>query len=265
MAAVVGPTAGGIIADNWGWRWVFFVNLPVGIFAGILLWFFVPAGGRRNDATTRIHKPLDYAGAATLSLFSAALMLALVWGGDETVGWAGALTIGAFAVSVLGLAGFVFVESRAADPIVPLSSFRNRTFTFMIISIFMMGGSLYAVVTYLPLFVQSVLGASATESGAITTPLMLAVVVGSGAAGFLVGSRIKRYKPVAIFASVLLVIAVGLMATLNQNSSQLLVILYMIIFGLGIGITFPLYNLVAANSMEKSYLGVALSLITFFR
>ena len=81
---------------------------------------------------------------------------------------------------------------------------------------------------------------------------MLAVVVGSGAAGFLVGSRIKRYKPVAIFASVLLVIAVGLMATLNQNSSQLLVILYMIIFGLGIGITFPLYNLVAANSMEKA-------------
>jgi EmrB/QacA subfamily drug resistance transporter len=264
LAAVFGPTLGGFITDHLSWRWVFYVNVPVGIMAAVLLFANVPASGRRT-VTQPGKGSADYLGALTLTVFATALMLGFIWAGDAAMGWTAAPTLGAFSVALAGLMGFLVAERRAADPIVPLPTFRNRTFTVSVLTSLLTGGAMLATLSYLPLFVQGVLGASATDSGAVTTPMMIALVIGTTTAGRLVGRRVQHYKWMALFAGAAMVAGTALMTTLDAGSGQWPVILYMIIFGLGLGISFPLYTIAVAASMEPRYLGVSIALLTFFR
>src|SRR5690349_12436473 len=219
LAAVLGPTLGGLITDHLSWRWVFYINVPVGIAAAILLFANVPASGRRN-ATQRGAGGVDYLGAVTLTVFATALMLGFIWGGDATLGWTAGQTLGTFGVALLGLIGFLVAERRAADPIVPLPAFRNRTFTVSVLTSMLTGGAMLATLSYLPIFVQGVLGSSATDSGAVTTPMMIALVIGSTIAGRTVGRRVQRYKGMALFAGAAMVAGTALMTTLDAGSSQ---------------------------------------------
>lgn len=264
LASVIGPTLGGFITDNLDWRWVFYVNLPVGILGTVLLYRNLPEVARRTDAGAA-GRSVDFLGAFTLTIFSTAVLLGFIWGGDQTIGWTTAPTILAFVVAAAGLAGFLVAERRAVDPIIPLATFRNRTFAVSIGTSFLLGGAMFAVIIYLPLFVQGVQGSSATDSGAITTPLMIALVIGSTIAGRTVGQRIQQYKWLALMAGALLVIGAALLTTLDAASGSWAVVAYMMIFGLGLGITFPLYTIIVANAMERRFLGVSIALLTFFR
>lgn len=192
-------------------------------------------------------------------------MLGFEWGGDDSLGWSAVQTVAAFAITLICLVGFILTEYRATDPIVPLKTFRNRTFTVSVLLTFLSGATMMAIFSYLPLFMQGVLGVSATNSGTTITPAMIALVVGTGVTGSLVGRKIEHYKWVAVFSALVMVIAAALLMTLGVGSAEWTVIIFMIIFGFGLGITFPLFSIVVATSMERRYLGVAMGLLTFFR
>jgi EmrB/QacA subfamily drug resistance transporter len=264
ISSVIGPTLGGLIVDNLSWRWVFYFSVPFGILSIVLLYFNLPEAGRRSFETSG-KKSIDYRGALALIVGSAALMLGFQWGGDSTLGWTNWQTLLTFGIAILCLAGFILAEQRALDPIVPLKTFSNRTFTVGVLSSFLVGGAMMAIFSYLPLFMQGVLQVSATNSGTIITPAMLAMVVGVGVTGSTVGRKIQRYKWMAVAAGVIMLVAAALMMTLDMNSAQWTVIIYMILFGFGLGITYPLYSIIVSTSMERRFLGVSLSLLTFFR
>ena len=232
--------------------------------AAVLLYANLPATARRVVPAGGV-RSVDLVGALTLTVFSTALLLGFIWGGDQTIGWTAPQTLAAFILAGLGLIAFLAAERRAVDPVVPLGAFRNRTFTVSIITSFLIGGAMFAAISYLPLFVQGVLGTSATASGAVTTPMMIALVIGSGFAGRMVGQRIQQYKWLAVAAGGLLVLATALMTLLTADSPQWAVIVSMIVFGLGLGITFPLYTIAVSTAMERRYLGVAIGLLTFAR
>lgn len=264
FASVVGPTLGGLIVDNFDWRWVFFFSIPFGIAAVVILFIYLPEAGRKS-LEHKGPRNIDLAGAAWLAVGATALMLGFEWGGDDTLGWGSAQALAAFAVTIVCLIGFIVTESRTADPIVPLNTFRNRTFTVSVLLTFLSGAVMMAIFSYLPLYMQGVLGVSATNSGTTITPAMIALVAGTAVTGSLVGRRIEHYKWVAVFSAIVMMIAAALMMTLGVGSPEWTVIVFMIIFGFGLGITFPLFSIVVATSMERRFLGVAMGLLAFFR
>ncbi|HEX2910495.1 MAG TPA: MDR family MFS transporter [Chloroflexia bacterium] len=264
LSSVFGPTLGGLIVDNLDWRWVFFSGVPVGVLAVVILYFNLPEVGRRS-LEVEGKRSVDLAGAALLAIGATSLMLGFQWGGDSSLGWLSWQALVSFGLALVALSGFVLVELRAVDPIIPLRTFRSSTFSLSVLTTFLTGAVMIAVLSYLPLFMQGVLGASATNSGTIITPAMIALVVGTTVTGRLVGRRIEQYKWLGAFAALVMLVAAAFMMTLNVNSAAWQLIIYMVIFGFGLGITFPLYSIVVSVSMDRRYLGVAMGLLTFFR
>lgn len=264
ISSVFGPTLGGFIVDTFNWRWVFFFSAPVGILAVIILYVNLPEAGRRNVEHTG-KKSVDWLGASLMTVSATSLMLGFQFGGDATLGWTSWQALGGFVLSLVTLAAFLVVETRVADPIVPLKVFRNPTFSLSVLITFLIGAAMITVLSYLPLFMQAVLGVSATNSGTIITPAMIALVVGTIVTGRFIGTKVEQYKWVAIFAGVVITVAAALMTTLGVGSAEWTVILYMSIFGFGLGITFPLYSIVVSVKMDRRNLGMAMGLLTFFR
>ena len=190
VASVVGPATGGWISDNASWRWAFFVSLPFGLLALVVV-----QRGFTMEPSHQEHS-IDYTGAALLSAGLSTGLLATVWGGTQYP-WGSPEIVGMFAVSALLLVVFVVWERRAREPILPLELFRNRTFAASQVALFFIGAAMFGTILYVPLFVQGVLGESATSSGAILTPLMLALIGASVASGQLI-SRTGRYKAVLL-------------------------------------------------------------------
>jgi EmrB/QacA subfamily drug resistance transporter len=266
IASVIGPWVGGLLTDYGGsiisgiegWRWVFYVNLPFGALA---LWFIAtkmpslqPKGERRA---------LDYLTAFFLIATLVPLVLALQLN-KTTYPWGGATTLTLFGISALMLVLFIVFSFRSSNPVLDLSLFKNRVFTTANLASFLLGAGFLSLVIFLPLFLQNVIGVKATASGLAVLPLSLGVVFGAIVSGQLV-SRIGRYREIMIFGGVILAVGVFLLSRMTVNTSATTVTLYMIICGLGVGPSLPLYTLAVQNAVDPRKVGQATSASQFFR
>ena len=258
LASIFGPSLGGWITDNPGWRWVFYVNLPVGAIALVTLLIGFPATGARRGA-----RRIDWIGVATIVAAVVPLLVALTWAGSSYP-WASPQVIGSLALSMVMAIAFAFVESRVAEPLLPLDLFRNQIFTAAFLASFFIGPLLLGLGVYLPLFVQGVLNQSATSSGAVITPLTMGAVVTNVVGGQII-SRTGRYQLVALFGLFVCGIGMLLMLGMGANTDNVALVRNMIITGLGLGFVLPVYTVAVQNALPYSRLGVVTSSVQFSR
>jgi len=257
FSAIVGPSLGGWITDHWGWRWVFYVNMPIGLLALLTTGLTMP-----KLASGRQHR-IDYLGAALLVAGVTPMLLAFSWAGTEYP-WGSAQIIGLFAVSVVFLALFTVIELRAPEPILDLRLFKNRIYTPTLLAAFLIAIGMFGTILYLPLFVQAVLGRTATNSGAVLTPMMLAFVFSSVVGGQIL-SRTGRYKALAIGTVAVATVGMYLLSRMDVTTTNATVVRNMIVLGLGIGTTMSLFTIVIQNAFPPERLGEVTSALTFFR
>jgi EmrB/QacA subfamily drug resistance transporter len=257
LASVIGPTAGGFITDNWGWRWVFYVNLPVGVLGIVLLAMFLPFV--RTKASWR---HIDFVGAGLLAAGLTPILIAL--SDTTTYGWTGWQTlaplIGGFAV----LVAFVIYESRADEPIVPIGLFKNRAYAVSILIGFIMSFGMFGTIIFVPLVYQGVLGISATNSGALITPLMFGLIGASIVTGQLM-VRIAHYQYLGTVGAAVTALGMFLLSEISVHSTQLEVTASLVFVGIGLGVTMPLYIQAVQSAVDRKFLGVVTSNIQFFR
>jgi len=261
ISAIIGPTLGGWITQNASWRWVFYVNLPIGIAALLVLIFLMPTlRGRAKDVS------IDYVGAALLVLGTVPLLLGFTWAGSQ-YNWLSPQIIGLFAGAFVALMSFIiyeaWLERRGGQPIIEPSLFKNSIFSVSTLVTMIFGMALFGGIFFIPLYVQGVVGSSATSSGLVLTPLMLTSVVGSVVSGQLV-SRLGKYKWIAILGMLVSVAGVLLLVRLNVNSTNNDVLLAMLVLGLGLGIGMSLYTLIVQNALPTK-IGQSTATLTFFR
>ncbi|MHA5054480.1 MDR family MFS transporter [Streptomyces sp. SD15] len=257
LAMIGGPLVGGTITDNWGWRWSFYINLPLGVVA------LLAVSAVLHLPKKRVQAKIDYLGAGLLALGISAIVLVTTWGGSEYA-WGSARIMELIGIGIAALVGFVFVQTKAAAPIMPLHIFRNRNFTLMSIIGFITGFVMFGAVLFLPLYQQSVQGASATNSGLLLLPMLGAMLVTSMVAGR-VTTNSGRYKVFPLAGGVLMTVGLFLLAQMDTDTSRLTSGLYMAVLGLGMGCLMQVTMLVAQNSVEMKDMGVASSSATLFR
>jgi EmrB/QacA subfamily drug resistance transporter len=267
LASVIGPAAGGFITDNFTWRWVFYVNLPVGVLALLVIIFWMPAN--ISQRTERRHgwaafRRIDYFGGITAALATILLLLGLTWGGAHTYDWTSPQVLGTLIGSVVMYSLFFVAERFAIEPILPLDLFRNQVFAVGAILSLLIGMALFAVVIYLPLFIQAVQGHTATSSGAVATPLTLALAIGALIVGQLI-ARIGRYQIFAVIGSLIMLVGVYLVTRLTIDSSLLEVTRDMVVIGLGMGMIQPVMTLAVQNAIPRTRLGVGTAAVTYLR
>ena len=267
LSSVLGPLVGGFLTDHGttslfgyaieGWRWVFYVNLPLGLLSLFMIVAKMPR--LSHKATGRV----DVLGAALIITTTVPLLLALTWGGT-TYAWDSARILSLFAVSVVSLGLFIWAESRNRDAILPLSLFKIPVFTFANLAGFVIGMAFLGVVMFLPLFMQTVQGVSATNSGLSMLPLMAGLILASIVSGQLV-ARTGNYKPFMIGGGLVLVSGVFLLTRISVDTGTWDLAWRMFIVGLGLGPSQSLYNLAVQNAVPLSQMGIATSSSQFFR
>lgn len=257
LATIVGPTLGGWLTDNWGWRWVFYVNMPVGLIAIVTTGIALPKQSRHQG-----HQ-IDYLGSAALIAGTVPLLLAFSWGGSEYA-WGSVQIIALLVWSVIALAAFFVIESRVAEPVLSPALFRNNVFSVSVIATFLAAAGMYGGIIYLPLFIQGVIGESATNSGAVLTPMMLGFMVTSIIAGQIM-SRTGRYKILALVGFAIAVVGFVLLSQMGVDTSSATVIRNMIVVGLGIGVAMSLFTIVVQNAFPFRQIGEVTASLQFFR
>jgi EmrB/QacA subfamily drug resistance transporter len=257
LASVVGPTTGGYITDFLGWRWVFYVNLPLGLATIAIVALAMPYV--RSAASWR---DIDFAGAATLAGGLVPLLTALSITRDHS--WTSPEVVGLFGVAGVLLAAFFLIERRAAHPIVPFSLFRNVTFSVAVVTGFLVAFGMFGAIVFVPIVYQGVLGVSATASGQLLTPMMLGLVFASVATGQLM-TRLPRYKYIGTAGIALMAIGLLLLSGVTAASSELEVVRDIVIVGVGLGATLPLYLNAVQSALPREVVGVATSQVQFWR
>jgi EmrB/QacA subfamily drug resistance transporter len=257
VASVAGPLLGGFLVDNLSWRWVFYVNLPVGVLAVVIV------TTRLHLHTPHRHHRVDYLGATLLSGGVAALILLATWGGTEYA-WGSDEIIGLGIVGVAVLAVFTWWERRAAEPLLPLQLFRSRIFSVANAMGFTIGMAMFGAIIFIPLFLQIVYGVSAKSSGLRTIPLMAGLLTTAILSGRSI-SRIGRYRPFPIAGTAVLVVGMFLLSLLGVGTPPWVASAYMVVVGVGLGLVMQVLVLAVQNDARPQEIGVATSSATFFR
>jgi EmrB/QacA subfamily drug resistance transporter len=262
-----GPLVPGLVDDDTRWRWVFFVSVPMGAAALAALAVYLPPSLNRGQPAEGDHSPLrriDWAGATVLTVGTVAFLLALTLVGQATYGWTSPTVITCLVLSAACLVAFFLVETRVREPIIALELFRNRVFSADIALAVGLGVAMMSVNVYMPIFLQHVLGHSATSAGAAITPMTASLVAGSTLCGLVV-SRLGRYRVVAALGAVLIVAGALLLVRMTTATTTIEAIRNMIVIGLGVGTFFPLTMLIAQNVVPRDRLGAGTAAVGYFR
>ena len=257
VASVAGPLLGGFLVDNLSWRWVFYVNIPIGALAVVVV------VTRLHLHTPTIRHRLDYLGTGLLASGVSALILLTTWGGNQYP-WGSPTIVGLGIVGVVLLLLFVWRETRAEEPILPLSLFRSSVFSIANAMGFAIGMAMFGAIVFIPLYLQLVYGASPTSSGLRLLPLMAGLLTAAILSGRWI-SRVGRYKAFPIAGTATLVVGMFLLSRLTVGTAPWVASVYMLVVGVGLGLVMQVLVLVVQNDVRPQEIGVATSTATFFR
>lgn len=257
LASIIGPVMGGWITDNWGWRWVFYINLPVAALALLAVLYALPT------VKTGDKVKLDWQGSLALVAGLVPLLLAFTWAGNE-YNWNSIPILSLFGAALFFLSLFVWIERRVAEPIIAPDLFKSQIFTTTSIVALLVSMAMFGTVIFLPLFVQGVLGKTAQQSGQILMPLMLSFIIGSVIGGQLI-SRTGKYKVQAMVGTLSIVAGTYLMTRMGPETSTMTVVVNNILLGLGIGVVLPLLNVAVQNAFPYRMMGMVSAAQQFVR
>jgi EmrB/QacA subfamily drug resistance transporter len=259
LASVVGPSLGGIMTDSLGWRSVFYVNLPIGILAIVMIWLTLPANLSPRVPNARI----DWGGAATITVGISALLLAVEWGGAQYA-WGSPQILGLLALGLVALVGFLLIERRAPEPLLPLDLFRNRMIALCAGMSLLVGFALFALVFFTPLLAQGALNLTPSAAGAVLTPLVACMAVGSLLSGQIF-ARVGKARPMMLTGVALVVLGTLLLTRVTTDINHLLLSVELGMCGVGVGMLMPMLTVLVQSSVERRRLGVSTAMVQFVR
>jgi EmrB/QacA subfamily drug resistance transporter len=257
LAMIAGPLVGGYITDDLSWRWIFYINMPVGGAALVYLWATL------HVPSKKVQHKIDYLGAGTLAIAATSVVLLTTWGGTEYA-WRSVQIIGLGAIAIVATALFLWIQTRAAEPVLPLHVFRNRNFSVATAMSFLLGMAMLGALTFLPLYQQTVQHLSAVGSGLMLIPMMLGVTTTSLIGGFVM-TRTGRYRFMPIVGGAIMSVAMFLLTGLHSNTGLLESGLFYVVLGIGMGFLMQITSVIVQNSVQPRDIGVASSSRTFFQ
>lgn len=251
LASIVGPAAGGFITEHFSWRWLFFVNVPIAALTLIVIGRYMHIHNERRKHA------IDAWGSLTLSVGLACLLLATVWGGVQFP-WSSWQIVGLYLAAAALLVAFVWIEIRAAEPVIPLHLWKSSVFTLSNLATVGVAMSMFGAIYFLPVFIQGVIGNGVTASGAILVPMLLTMIISSVVGGQLI-SRTGRYKALTLAGLFVMGAGFFMLSTFDAAASNQVAIVAMVLIGLGLGVTMQTYVLIVQNSVSRHDMAVATS------